>query len=225
MTGTAGPGVGSEELPPVTLHTTALSANGRKPLLLVHHLDLPVVVHSVNVYAGEGQTTAYRTLNPQGKVPTLVDGDLVLTESNAILIYLCEAHGGDRLWSRQPVTRARIGRWLFWEAAHWQPSLLPVLEAAVASLLIPDAARPPPVPPDWDEAGFLRQLGHLEAHLTCHPWLVGDDLTIADLSVAGMAMYLRRCDFPFERTPGLAAWLGRIEALDAWKATAVAPFA
>jgi len=60
----------------LTLYSTALSANGRKVL-----------------YRGEGRAAEYLAINPAGKIPALVDGDFTLCESNAILQYICEAHG------------------------------------------------------------------------------------------------------------------------------------
>jgi glutathione S-transferase len=102
----------------LTLYSTALSANGRKVLAVSRHLELDIEVRLVNVYRGEGRDAGYLAINPTGKIPTLVDGDLTLYESNAILLYLSEAHAGCRLWSRDPKLRARMARWLFWESAQ-----------------------------------------------------------------------------------------------------------
>jgi glutathione S-transferase len=95
----------------------------RKVLAVSRELELQPDIRLVNVYRGEGRTAEYLAINPTGKIPTLVDGDLTLYQSNAILQYLCEAHGDFRLWSRDPKARARIARWLYWETAHWQPAL------------------------------------------------------------------------------------------------------
>ena len=85
-----------------TLYTTPLSANGRKVLAVSHHLGLTPEIRLVNVYRGEGRSAKYLAINPSGKIPTLVDGEFTLYESNAILQYLSEAHGEYRLWSREP---------------------------------------------------------------------------------------------------------------------------
>src|SRR5262249_42540688 len=143
-------------------------------------------VRHVNVYRGEGQDPAYRALQPQGKIPALVDGDLVLWESNAMLVYLAEAHGRDGLWSREPKRRADVARWLFWEASQWQPALVPVLSACVGRLVVPALAHLPAAPVDWSDAGFRAQASFLEAHLRGRTYLAGDALTLADLAVAGM---------------------------------------
>ena len=75
----------------LTLYTTPLSANGRKMLALSRELGLRPQIRRVDVYRGEGRTPEYLAINPSGKIPTLVDGDLTLCESDAIGLYLCEA--------------------------------------------------------------------------------------------------------------------------------------
>jgi glutathione S-transferase len=208
----------------LTLYTTPLSANGRKPLALCGALGLAPEVRLVNVYRGEGRTPEYLAVHPSGKVPVLVDGALTLAESNAILVYLAEAHGGGRLWSSEPAQRAAILRWLFWEAAHWQPALIGVLAPLVGHRLLPDQVPAPAAGPDWGDERLAPLLAELERTLAAQPYLAGHALTIADLSVAGMATYFRAAGFPFASHPALARWHERIEALDAWRATEVEPW-
>jgi glutathione S-transferase len=211
-----------------TLYTTPLSANGRKVLAVSHHLGLSPEVKLVNVYKGEGQTPEYLSINPFGKIPTLVDGGLTLWESNAILPYLSEAHGDYRLWSRAPKQRADISRWLFWESAHWQPAFnfVPGLATFVGQKLgvVRIDASAPPVEIGWADARFQPLVKFLDTHLNGRDFLVGDALTLADFSIAGMMMYLRPAGFPFEAFPHLGAWYARMERLEAWRATADGPW-
>ena len=201
-----------------TLYTTPLSANGRKPLAVSRHLALTIDVQQVNVYRGEGRATAYLALNPQGKVPTLVDGDVVLWESNAILQYLAEAYGDYVLWSREPKRRADLSRWMFWESAHWQPTLTQVLTPVVAQrLALGDTGLS--VRADWNLPAFQDLARLLDVQLLVRPFVGGEDLTIADFSIAGMMTYARIASFPFDVYTGIAAWYERIEALPAWQAT------
>lgn len=209
----------------LTLYSTPLSANGRKVLAASRHLGLEPEIRHVDVYRGEGQHPAYLAINPSGKIPALVEGGLPLTESNAILQYLDEAHGGFRLSSKDPAVRAGIASWLFWEAAHWQPALTPVLAPLVGHRLLPDAVPAPATGPDWDDPGLAPLLGRLEQVLGGRGFLAGEAPTLADLSVGGMTTYFRAAGFPGARFPALAAWLGRLEGLPAWQETAVAPWA
>jgi glutathione S-transferase len=203
----------------LTLYSTALSANGRKVLAVSRHLELDIEVRLVNVYRGEGRDAGYLAINPTGKIPTLVDGDLTLYESNAILLYLSEAHAGCRLWSRDPKLRARMARWLFWESAHWQPALAALLSACVGHRLLPNVVAAPATPPDWNAAAFAPLMNVLQATLSASPFLVGDALSIADFAVAGMTTYFAAAGFPFKKYPAFDAWYRRIETLDAWRAT------
>jgi glutathione S-transferase len=203
----------------LTLYSTALSANGRKVLAVSRHLELDIDVRVVNVYRGEGRHAGYLAINPTGKIPSLVDGDFTLYESNAILLYLSEAHGNFRLWSRDPKLRGRMARWLFWESAHWQPALAALLSACVGHRLLPNLVAAPAAQPDWNAPTFSPLLNMLEATLSASSFLVDDELSIADFAVAGMTTYFAAADFPFKKYPAFDAWYRRIESLDAWRAT------
>jgi glutathione S-transferase len=203
----------------LALYATPLSANGRKALAVAHQLGLAPEIHLVDVYRGEGRSAEFLAINPSGKIPVLVDGEFTLTESNAILQYLCEAHGECRLWSRDPRARAAIARWLFWEAAHWQPALTSVLAAFVGHALLPDVVPAPVAAPAWRSESLAPLLATLENQLAVQPFLAGAELTIADFSVAGMMTYFRAAQFPFPEWRNLGDWYARIEALPAWRAT------
>jgi glutathione S-transferase len=93
------------------IYATPLSANGRKVLAVSREFGLQPENHLVNVYRGEGRKPEYLAINPSGKIPTLIEGEFILFESNAILLYLAEAHGGCR-WSLNPGAQpwTRCGR-------------------------------------------------------------------------------------------------------------------
>jgi len=201
------------------LYATTLSANGRKVLAVSRELELEPDVRIVNVYRGEGRTPEYLAINPYGKIPTLVDGDLTLYESNAILQYLCEAHGDFRLWSRIPKVRARIARWLYWESGHWQPVLTTLLSPCVGHRLLPEVVARPAANPNWQAAELRPLLFALSSALDTSAFLVGDEVTIADFAVAGMVTYFRTASFPFKEHPRVLDWYSRIELLDGWRAT------
>jgi glutathione S-transferase len=203
----------------LTLYSTPLSANGRKVLAVSRQLELQPDIRLVNVYRGGGRTAEYLAINPTGKIPTLVDGDLTLYESNAILQYLCEAHGDFRLWSRDFKARARIARWLYWESAHWQPMLARILSPCVGHRLLPDVVPRPSISPDWDTAELRPLLTELNAALIYSSFLVGEEVTIADFAVAGMVTYFPVAGFPFERHSRITDWYGRIEGLSGWRET------
>jgi glutathione S-transferase len=201
------------------IYATALSANGRKVLAVSRHLGLKPEIYDVNVYRGEGLSPKYLAVNPSGKIPTLVDGEFVLSESNAILLYLAEAHGANRLWSSESKQRSRIAQWLFWESAHWQPTLIAFLSELVGHRLLPERVPSPQHAPDWSSALVQPVLHTLEAGLSANAFLAGSEPTIADFAVAGMTTYFRAAAFPSQRFPKIADWCARIESFDSWRGT------
>jgi glutathione S-transferase len=201
------------------IYATPLSANGRKVLAVSRHLGLKAEIYDINVYRGEGLSPRYRAINPSGKIPTLVDGEFVLTESNAILLYLAEAHGANRLWSGESQQRSRIAQWLFWESAHWQPTLIALLSELAGHRLLPQRIPKPQHAPDWSSATVQTVLKTLETALSASAFLAGATPTIADFAVAGMTTYFRAADFPFQRFPEISGWQARIESFESWRAT------
>jgi glutathione S-transferase len=202
-----------------TLYTTPISANGRKVLAVAQQLKLSPEIKTINVYQGDGQTDEYRTINPFGKVPTLVDGNFILWESNAILQYMAEQYGNYHLSSKNPKTRADISRWMFWESCHWQPTISTILAGVVGHALVPHLVPAPTENPDWTLPQFTVCANYLDAHLQERQFFVANELSIADFSIAGMMTYFHFGNFPFERFPHLRRWYQTIEKLDAWQNT------
>src|SRR4029453_904648 len=110
--------------------------------------------------------------------------------------------------------------WLFWESSAWQPACVSVLAPRVAQLLFPESAPREPIPTNWEDERLRGLLQFLDAHLRARSFLAGDALTLADFSVGAMMMYVRPAGFPFGAFPALTSWYGRLEATEAWKATA-----
>ena len=148
------------------------------------------------------------------------DGEFVLSESNAILLYLAEAHGANQLWSSDPKERGGIARWLFWESAHWQPTLIGLLSELVGHRLLPERIPEPQQAPDWSSVAVQPILNTLEKGLSANAFLAGSKASIADFAVAGMTTYFQVANFPFQRFPKIAAWYARLESFESWRDTA-----
>jgi glutathione S-transferase len=82
---------------PIRLHTTLLSGHGHRVKLFLTMLDVPFTVTELNMAAGDNRKPAHLALNPFGEVPVIEDGDVVLSDSNAILVYLARKYG-DASW-------------------------------------------------------------------------------------------------------------------------------
>ncbi len=99
-----------------TLLGRANSSNVMKPVWLLEELGLPYERTDLGGPFGGNDTPEYRAINPNGVVPTLVEGDFVLWESNAIVRYLCAANApGSPMWPDDLKARASIDRWMDWQ--------------------------------------------------------------------------------------------------------------
>ena len=155
---------------------------------------------------------AYRAMNPNGKVPTLRDGDLTMWESHAIVRYLAAAYGKG-LWLTDPKARAIADQWTDWTATTFQPAWIDVFWLFVRT----PAAQHDKVAIGKALAASFNAYGILDRRLATTPFLAGDTLTYADI-VAGVSMY-RWMTMEIQRPelPHLAAWYERLKARPAFQ--------
>jgi glutathione S-transferase len=200
------------------LYINPMSPNVRRVRVTAAVLGLKLDEQRLDFTQGEHKTPEYLALNPNGAVPTLVDGDHVLTESRAIMQYLASQHPESGLLPRDEAARADVTRWQFWDAAHFSPALgtftFQKIIKPLMGLGAPDQSK-------LDEALLnIRRFGAvLDQHLRRQQYLVGSALTVADLTVACSLMYARRTDVPLADFPSLTSWFSRITDLPAWKQT------
>jgi glutathione S-transferase len=186
------------------------------------HLGIPLQLEFVDLGKGEQRSPAYLAINPTGRTPTLVDGDFVLWEAEAIIQYLA-GRAPNALWPDDARLRAEITRWQSWELAHWgkeacEPIIVERLVKQVLNLGPPDAAVV-----EKATAAFHRETAVLDAHLARQPWLVGSQLTLADLSLAAVLFVAEPAQLPVVQYHNVLAWFGRVSALPAWRETAPPP--
>ena len=195
------------------------SPNTWKVRALAAHLGVPLDFEFVDLTKGASHTPAYLALNPTGRTPTLVDGDLKLWESNAILQYIA-SQKPNSLWPNDARARADIARWQSWQLAHWskegcEPLLFQRLVKKILNLGPPDEA----VVAKGIEA-FHKEAKVLDAHLAKQPYLVGKDVTVADFAVAAPLFHAKAADIPLAPYAKLQDWFGRVSALPCWRDTA-----
>src|ERR1700748_2702300 len=99
------------------LHGFPMSPNTRRALFALEEVGEPYELVAVDLMSGQQKTPGYAALNPTARVPTLVDGDFVLWESNAILEYLAARSPASRLGAAEPRETGEIARWMFMNAA------------------------------------------------------------------------------------------------------------
>lgn len=157
---------------------------------------------------GVVNTPAYRALNPNGLVPTLVDGDVVLWESNAIVRYLAAKHPESGLWPVDPAIRADADRWMDWQATNATPALRDAFWQLVR--VAPGDRDPALIATSVADSATKARL--LDSVLQDRPYVAGDRFTMGDIPVGchvhrWLAMPIDRPDLP-----ALAAWYGRLRA-------------
>ncbi|MBS2017392.1 MAG: glutathione S-transferase family protein [Deltaproteobacteria bacterium] len=195
-----------------------LSPNVRRVQLTAAVLGLTLEEKSMDFAKGEHKAPEYLALNPNGAIPTLVDGDLVLTESRAIMQYLASKKPESGLLPKDEAARADVTRWQFWDAVHFSANIGTVSFQRVFKQMMgmgdPDVAKV-----DEALANFRRYAAVLDKRLAGRSYVVGDQLTLADLTLASSLMYAKQADLPLAEFPNIQAWFSRITELDAWKKT------
>ena len=197
------------------LYYSPLSSNSFKVRVAAALLEIHLDLHNVELPKGEQRKPEYLAINAMGKVPVLVDGDWVLPESAAIMIYLAESKPGNTLYPAELQARAQVNRWLFWAANHWAPAIGAL---AFEKILKPRFfnGEPDPVQIKRQEdliQGFAKVLNE---HLAKRQWVAGDSLTLADIAIA--AAFASPLQLPIQSWPQIGAWCARIQALPAWQA-------
>ncbi|OWQ85239.1 hypothetical protein CDN99_22115 [Roseateles aquatilis] len=192
---------------PLRLHRVPASGHCHRVELLLSMLDLPYTTVDLDLKRGDNRQPAYLALNPLGQVPVLEDGDLVLQESCAILVYLATRYAPDSAWlPRDPVEAARQQRWF---------GLSVSLLGAAASARY-KALTGQPVDPAWQASGH-RLFALIEAALARTAFLVADRPTLADLAYYGYTAQAPLGGIPLDDYPRLRDWLAHIEALPGFK--------
>ncbi len=195
------------------------SPNTWKVRAVAAYLKVPLDLEIVDLTKGVQHAPAYLALNPTGRTPTLVDGDLKLWESNAILQYVA-SQSTNSLWPNDAGVRADISRWQFWQLAHWggeacQPLTFQRFVKKLFNLGPPDEA----IVARGTEC-FNKEAKMLDAHLAKQQYLVGNALTLADFAVAAPLLYAKQAEMPLGAYSDLRGWFERVAALPCWSETA-----
>ena len=198
----------------MVLHGFPMSPNTRRALLALEEVGADHRLEQVDLMTGAQKSEAYKKLNPTARVPTLVDGDVVLWESNAILVYLAEKFP-DRLFAGKTATeKGDVARWMFMNAAHLSPALARIFAHTIR---LPEDQRLPRIV-DESRAEVDRSLAAIELHLkeTAREFLAGP-FGIADLSVAPSLGFAPMLGLSFDKYPAVAAWQQRVQSRPSWK--------
>jgi glutathione S-transferase len=194
------------------VHGFRMSPNTRRALFALEEVGVPYELVVVDLMAGEQKSPGYLALNPTGRVPTLVDGDFVLWESNAILEYVAALHPEKKLGGQSPRDAGEIARWTFMNAAHLSPNVARIFSHTIR--LPEDQRIPRLVTEARDEVD--RSLRAMAARLEGREYLV-DRFSLAEIALAPTLSAAPMLGIDLGRFPAVAAWMQRITGRPAWK--------
>lgn len=189
------------------------SSNVQKVMWAVGELQLAHERVDIGGPFGGNKEPAYLAMNPNGLVPTLEDGDLILWESNTIVRYLGGRHGAGTLEPADPVTRARASQWMDWQLSVVGPAIGPAFWGLI---------RTPPEQRDAaaiaaSQAKTIEAMKILDAALGKRAYVAGDAFSYGDIPVGIMAYRYWQLVPQRPETPNLTRWYGEIEKRPAFR--------
>ena len=187
------------------------SGNVQKVIFLLEELDAPYTREDYGRQFNNTQDAAYLKLNPNGKVPTLIDGDTVIWESNTILRYLATKHKKDTLYPTELAARTQVERWMDWLLAAVNYQYVQVFKDSKK------AANERAATFEADAKELAAQLSILDGAMAGKAWVAGKDFTISDVALGPV---MHRClDFPIAlpALSNLKAWREKLKERPAFK--------
>lgn len=152
---------------------TAATPNGYKVSVALEELELPYTVHPISLTNGEQKTAEFLAMNPNGRIPVIVDDGFPVFESGAILLYLAEKTG--KLMPLDPKGKSRVTQWLMFQMGGIGPMMG---QANVFYRYFPERIQPAI---DRYHGEVRRLFGVIDKHLAENEWLAGD-YSIADIA-------------------------------------------
>lgn len=194
----------------IQIYGSPRSSAGRC-FLMLEECGLSYEIKSLDMMAKEHKTEDFLKLNPNGKVPCLVDDGFVLWESAAIVQYLAEKHQ-PALLGEGLKEKALVQQWSFWAMTEAQP---PLVDLLIQKVFIPEEKR--------DQHLITRRehqlpnlFSVLERDLSSKKFLVGNKFSVADLMVGSVINVAIGLHFDFTKFPNIKAWMAELHSRPAW---------
>jgi len=188
----------------ITLYGSTRSSAGRCVWLL-EEIGVPYTLKEVDMRNKEHKSAEFLKINPNGKVPAMVDGDLTLFESMAINFYLAEAYKTELL-GKTPAEKGLVHQWSYWSIAELQN---PMIQVFIQKVFVPAERR--------DDKVIEENLNQLPPLMTVlnnalegKKYLVGNEFTLADLNTASVIGIAHAIGLDMKPYGNINAWLGAI---------------
>lgn len=204
----------------ITIWGRRSAFNVQKVLWMLGELELPYQHIEAGGAAGGLSAPDFLAMNPNGRIPVLKDGTLIIWESHAILRYLAAKYGAGTLWPEDVAARSDADRWMDWSQSGLQNAFMDLFWGFYRT------------PEDDRDAAFIeraslrcdRLFELLDQHLETSPYLGGNAFTMADIP-AGTTLYrYHEMDVPRGILPYVEAWYGRLQKRKAFQQHIMAPF-
>jgi len=194
------------------------SPNPQKVTFALLELGLDCDKIPVNLVQGEQRKSEFLAVNPAGRVPVLVDGDVKLTESHAIIAYLGDKTG--RLWPTSAGGRAGALQWLFFLSQHIMPAAGQValtIRAKVTGVAVDESIVA------QGEQALNSVLPVVESHLAKSKWMLGGEFSLVDCAYCPVLNVVEKAGFSFETLPKTKVYLDACRARPTWAQTPKLP--
>ena len=149
----------------------------------------------------DSKTDEYLAINPNGKIPSLVDGEVTLFESMAINLYLAKNYA-QALYPQDPATEALTFQWSVWGISEIEPLQMPIV---VQKFFMPEEKRNEKIISS-SQKQLLRPLKTLDDHLNGRDWLIGDAFSIADLNLSAVMLLLQMIEYDYSSFSEVSRW-------------------
>lgn len=189
---------------PTRLYTTPLSGHGHRVRLFLEILQLPYEIALVDMAAKENRKPEFLAISPFGQVPVIEDGETVVFDSNAILVYLAKRYDTAAWLPDDPVGATAVQRWLSLAAGQ-------IAYGPCAARLVTVFGAP--LHHETAKAIAVKLFDVIEAEFATKPFAIGDRPTIADVAAYAYIAHAPEGGVSLDPYPNLRAWLRRIEAL------------
>lgn len=206
---------------PIRFYNFPLSGHAHRVKLMLSMLDLPHETIDVNLAGGQHKQPAFLQLNPRGQVPVIIDGDVTLYDSTAILVYLAKRYGGQAWLPADAVAAAQVQQFLSLASGeiYEGPNRVRLAKLFKRELDYPAA-----------HAKTLTVLALLEQHLAQRAFLVDSDSADAHATIADLACYAYVAHVPeggvdLAPYPNVRQWIARVQALPGFVPMPASPHA
>lgn len=188
---------------PITLYGNIESGNCLKTLWAAQQAGIEHEWVEIDIFGGETRSDGFLAINPAGQVPVMrLANGKTLSQSNAILLFLLE---GTALIPADPFERAKVMQWLFWEQYSHEPYV-----AVRRSLLRFQGLQDSDLDPELYAKG-RRALGVMEMNLISSPFMVGEEMTAADIALVAYTRVADEGGFDLSEFPAVNGWVRRVE--------------